>query len=169
MQPKFIMKTCNKCNETKPTESFYKHSSTKDGFTTYCKKCLDLKNKKWAANNPEKNLRIKQKYLEQNKSKRLESVMKWQTKNQHKRNANEASRRAAMAASVKLSSDQRKSIESLYILAKSLSIELGIAFHVDHIVPLKGRNVCGLHVPWNLRIVPASVNLKKSNKLIEGI
>lgn len=45
----------------------------------------------------------------------------------------------------------------------------GLKYEVDHIVPIKGRNVCGLHVPWNLRAIPKEQNREKNNRLDEAL
>jgi hypothetical protein len=57
-------------------------------------------------------------------------------------------------------------IQALYSLAAMLTSNTGEKWHVDHVIPIKNDLVCGLHTYENLRVVPAKVNLQKSNKFV---
>jgi hypothetical protein len=64
-----------------------------------------------------------------------------------------------------LSRKQKSEIRQLYQIAITMTQTTGEQYVVDHIYPLRSETVCGLHVPWNLRVVTQAENLKKSNSL----
>ena len=76
-------------------------------------------------------------------------------------------RRFRQATPKWLSAEQKMEIRLKYRLAIELSRRTGVRHAVDHVVPLQGANVCGLHVPWNLEVITQDENLKKSNKLVD--
>tara|TARA_R110002126_G_scaffold268049_1_gene411542 strand:- start:335 stop:934 length:600 start_codon:yes stop_codon:yes gene_type:complete len=62
---------------------------------------------------------------------------------------------------------QKSEIRQLYQIAITMSKTTGERYVVDHIIPLRSDYVCGLHVPWNLRVITQEENLKKSNKVLD--
>ena len=66
-----------------------------------------------------------------------------------------------------LTRSQKSEIRQLYQIAITMTKTTGEQYVVDHIIPLRSDSVCGLHVPWNLRVMTQEENLKKSNKLLD--
>ena len=65
-----------------------------------------------------------------------------------------------------LTEDQLWMIDEIYDLASIRTEISGISWHVDHVIPLNGKKVSGLHVPWNLMVITAKENQIKGNKFL---
>ena len=76
-------------------------------------------------------------------------------------------RKHRQATPLWLTRRQKSEIRQIYQIAITMSQTTGEQYVVDHIVPLRSDVVCGLHVPWNLRVMTQEENLKKSNKLLD--
>lgn len=82
--------------------------------------------------------------------------------------ANTRRRRNRQATPSWVTAEERAQIRALYAEAQKITQSLGVPYEVDHIYPLISDQVCGLHVLTNLRIIPKSENLKKSNQLLDA-
>lgn len=88
---------------------------------------------------------------------------KWKKVNPGKVAVHSRRRKANMKAATPswLTEEHWAQINSLYDEAKALTEATGEEYHVDHVIPLMGRYVCGLHVPWNLQVLRGTENLTK--------
>ena len=124
------------------------------------------RSKAWYEANKERRNAQTKAYYEANKEKHSNLMKAWEEANKDKRNAIDAKRKASKLQRTPswLTKEDLAEIEDIYRMAKRRSEVEGIEYHVDHIIPLQGRNISGLHVPSNLQILRATENLRKSNK-----
>ena len=189
------MKICRLCGAEKPIADFNRYAAKPDGLDNRCKLCVRalkraeyLRNRRgyieraqrayakdkdakheydraYRQRNAERLLAQKAVWISENVEKVRQIKADYKKRNPHKGRADAMKRKARkrMAQPAWLTPEQIWQIEEIYRQAASRD---GGPWHVDHIVPLAGKTVCGLHVPWNLRIVSVYENVTKQNKLI---
>jgi len=170
-------KVCFSCKQEKPTQEFGRNKSKRDGLQCKCNSCrkayrdknkleLARKQREYRANNKQARSEYDKKYREENKETLTEYYRLYKKKHRSSYNANQARRRAfkLRATPTWLLPQHYAQIKRTYKLAKLMEGVTGQSWHVDHIVPLQGSNISGLHVPWNLRVITAEENMKKGNR-----
>ena len=171
------MKTCKKCQQAKPLSSFSKNERYADGYVNWCKECHREANAawyeqnkarskqraiEWAKANQEATKSARKRHNEKNKERRAAKHLEWARANRPKRNAVGARRKAAKLRATPLWADKGE-IVRIYAEAMRQQEETGVRKHVDHIVPLQSKIVCGLHVESNLQILDGAENESKRN------
>lgn len=182
---------CTICKIEQSADNFAKSKAIKRGFKSRCKQCdriyyiensetIKTATKIRYANNSKKineyhaeyrkknTIKVKTRhalYSKQNLDKKRINNARWSKNNPDKCQARVMFYKLTkrMATPKWLTDEQRKEIYKIYSDCRAISELLNEKFHVDHIVPIRGKIVCGLHVPWNLQIIPAKINASKNN------
>lgn len=175
-------KTCTKCGEAKPLDGFHLWSRSKDGRRPRCKSCRRnedpnaaarasryyaknrvhvLKNvKAYSQGNPDVRERAHRAWFDRNG---YVYQNRWKQENPGKVNALTAKRRKCVRQATPAWANFQ-AMEVVYVEARRLTEETGIPHHVDHVVPLTSKLVCGLHCEFNLQILTGPENLAKHNR-----
>jgi len=170
-----MCKACSKCKDLKLVSMFNKDRQKSDGLASVCKECARLvcagyymrvsnpskRNKKrdgLSQTNANEYIKI---YRQENPEKIKQYRDSWAVANKpsikHKNMRHYVSKKQRVPHW--LTKAHKAEIEGMYLFC-----EIFKGFEVDHIVPLRGKQVSGLHVPWNLQVLPAELNRVKSNK-----
>jgi hypothetical protein len=163
---------------------FGRNTSNSDGLSRHCKECEAAYKKnrygkdkarivsnytRWVRDNPDRARLNKRRHYEKISNsvefKRADSRKEklWRFHNSDKYAARKAKRRSSENRAIPQWADKDE-IGDFYTAAKMFKLYTGREYHVDHIVPLQGDIVCGLHVQNNLQILEATENIRKSNK-----
>lgn len=147
------LRICKVCGETKPlTKDFY--SNTNKSEVSFRKICNCCRNKR------------SQEYYQKTRDVRLKAKRRFYSCNKEKFYAYAANRKSHIA----LATPDWELEFTFFVYEEALSLsalrnELTKIKHaVDHDIPLRGVNVCGLHVWNNFRVIPYTENQRKSNK-----
>lgn len=177
-KPEIIKRPCITCSKTR-LEAVFPVRGNK------CKPCISAFNaqyrtdnaerisaskKAWALKNKDRKAQMDREYAINNPEARRKARAKWDQNNPGLTTAAKAKNKTERKHRVPawLTEDDHWMIAQAYELASLRTKMFGFPWHVDHIIPLTGKKVSGLHVPANLQVIPAIENLRKSNRWHHG-
>ena len=156
------MKICTLCKKSKPFTEYNKNKCGRDGYSPRCILCVRMVAIAWYYANKDRKRaydakrRIEKRHLYRAASKR------WSDNHPEKKRADTNCRRRRLRQQMPPWMSPTM-MRCFYEQAQRVQKRLGIKYVVDHIIPLRGKGISGLHVPWNLQVIPASLNARKSN------
>lgn len=173
-----MVKTCKQCNQPKALTEFY--FFVQKGNQYYNTRCIPChleynkqrrqktghaSSKKWYQQNKQAFSEYRKTWYEENRERILAQGLEYRhsLSGITKRKTNSAKRRTQLLNATPVWSNLNM-IEQIYEQATQITFDTGIPHQVDHYYPLKGKTVCGLHVPSNLRIITKQENHQKNNK-----
>ncbi len=176
------MKICPKCKTSKEDTEFNKNKSKRDGLSSHCKVCINETAS--LPKNREADAKRYKEYSEKNKAKIAEKGKAWYEANKermsqyfkdYRKRRPEVNR--AYVAKIRAQKQQGcidwddKELNELiiaetYAHCQYINELTGIKHEVDHIIPMNGKTVSGLHHYSNLRVIPADENRRKANLYI---
>lgn len=165
------MKTCNKCGETKPLSEFNVMRHAPDGRRYSCNACASKASRAWnIANKARSNatcLRYKKRkphmhkvWVAANREHCNQYMREW--RKTHSITTPYAASEKYRKVTPKWAN--RFFLKEAYRLARLRTKMLGVAWEVDHIIPLNHPLVCGLHVETNIRVIPRFANRSRGNR-----
>jgi hypothetical protein len=127
---------------------------------------ISAKRRQWRKENAEAETARDLQRRRKNPARHRARSARWAAENRDAVNSKSAVRRARSkkAQPAWLTSHEHGQILLRYKEARVMAALTGVPHEVDHIIPINGDLVCGLHVPWNLRVIPMRENRRKAKK-----
>lgn len=140
------------------------HGTMKYTKTKHCVECTRLYNNRSSVKNRVRNIEYARQYRAKDgqAEKARKNTRAWYAENKWRHHAHTRARNMRKRNAIPHWANL-KAIGAIYKEAARRSEIEGVSYHVDHVVPLKHRLVCGLHCETNLQILPAVDNLRKRN------
>lgn len=171
------MKVCSVCRHAKDETEFSVRRASPDGLAYKCRACAKdyLTSwrqahpdafQQWYAEHREARSAYWQEWSKDKQAQRKETYAAWAKRNKHVVNALIA-KRAAKKKQALVPWANHEAIRALYAEAARLTRETGIRHEVDHVYPLQGELVSGLHWEGNLQILTKAHNIAKGNRMPE--